>query len=563
MKRLFDTILSALGLVFLSPLFLIIALRIRQDKDGPVFYRGVRVGKDGRLFNILKFRTMYEDPASYKGPRITAEDDSRITPYGHTLRDTKLNELPQLWNVLKGEMSLVGPRPEDPQVVAEWPDDVRAEVLTVRPGITSPSSVRYRHEEGMLNGEQVMDTYMADILPSKLRLDQLYVRHRSFWGDLDVLFWTSLVLAPRMGSYEPSDKRLFVGPVTELMRNYANWFMADLVVAMGAIAITGLLWRSFGPLDVGWRTAIIFAVGFALLCSFLGYIFGVQRIHWSKSSGTDAVELFLPVALATVITLLINQFVLMKDPQNAYAVLVSIWNNQPLLPVAMILMASTLALLGFIIVRYRGRLVTGAALRWVAWRGTPSGAQERVLIIGGGETGQFASWMLAEGSYPESFHVIGYVDDDLFKQGLRIRGSNVLGGRTDIPHLVASNDVGIILFAIHNISSRERWQLLNICHNTQARVVVFPDIPGALSGIVRDKNGRKSAVETPSHSTPLPCHLCLTKVSPMKVDTWLAQLDELTHNAELADVQAQIKNYRDQIRGDAATQLAANLKEED
>jgi len=269
------------------------------------------------------------------------------------------------------------------------------------------------------------------------------------------------------------------------------------------------------------------------------------------------------VILATAITLLINQFVLMKDPQNSYRVLVSIWNNEPLLPVAMILMASTLALVGFIIVRYRGRLLTGAALRWVAWRGTPSGALERVLIIGGGETGQFASWMLTEGSYPKTFRVIGYVDDDLFKQGLRIRGSNVLGGRTDIPDLVARHDVGIILFAIHNISGRERGQLINICHNTQARVVVFPDIPGALSGIVRDKNGRKSAIETPSHSTPLPCHLCLTKVSPMKVDSWLAQLDELTQNGELAEVQAQINNYRDQIRGDAATQLAANLKEED
>ena len=347
------------------------------------------------------------------------------------------------------------------------------------------------------------------------------------------------------------------------MRNYANWFMADLMVALGAIAITGLLWRSFGPLDVGWRTAFVFAVGFAVLCSFLGYLFGVQRIHWSKSSGTDAVELFLPVILATAITLLINQFVLMKDPQNSYRVLVSIWNNEPLLPVAMILMASTLALVGFIIVRYRGRLLTGAALRWVAWRGTPSGALERVLIIGGGETGQFASWMLTEGSYPKTFRVIGYVDDDLFKQGLRIRGSNVLGGRTDIPDLVARHDVGIILFAIHNISGRERGQLINICHNTLARVVVFPDIPGALSGIVRDKNGRKSAIENPSHSTPLPCHLCLTKVSPMKVDSWLAQLDELTQDGELADVQAQINNYRDQIRGDATTQLAANLKEED
>jgi lipopolysaccharide/colanic/teichoic acid biosynthesis glycosyltransferase len=563
MKRLFDALVAALGLLLLSPLFLYISLRIRRDSAGPVFYRGQRVGKGGKSFKILKFRSMYENPHSYQGPCITAEDDPRITPYGRFLRDRKLNELPQLWNVLKGEMSLVGPRPEDPEVVADWPPEVRAEVLSVRPGITSPSSVRYHHEETLLNGDQVMDTYMSDILPSKLRLDQLYVRHRSFWGDLDILFWTSLILLPRIGSYEPSDKRLFVGPVNELVRRYANWFLADLMIALGAIGITGLLWRSFGPLDIGWLTAILFAVGFAVLCSLMGWIFGVQRISWSRSSGTDALELIPAVVLATLIILLLNHFVLTKNPKNSYKVIVSIWNNQPLLPVAMILMASALALVGFVVLRYRSRLITGTVKRWWAWHGTPGGAQERVLIVGGGETGQFASWILNEGSDADSFRVIGYVDDDLFIQGMRIRGSKVLGGRTDIPHLVTKHDIGIILFSIHNISGRDRSQLLNICHQTQARVVVFPDIPGALNFIAQDENGRKSAAQTSSAATPLPCYLCLTKVSPMKVDGWLAQLEVLAQDGDLESLQAQIQELRNQVRGDAATQLAANIEDED
>jgi len=563
MKRLFDALVAALGLLLLSPLFLYISLRIRRDSAGPVFYRGQRVGKGGKSFKILKFRTMYENPESFRGPRITAEDDPRVTPYGRFLRDRKLNELPQLWNVLKGEMSLVGPRPEDPEVVADWSPEVRAEVLSVRPGITSPSSVRYHHEETLLNGDQVMDTYMSDILPSKLRLDQLYVRHRSFWGDLDVLFWTSLVLLPRIGSYEPSDKRLFVGPVNELMRRYANWFLADLMIALGAIGITGLLWRSFGPLDIGWRTAIFFAVGFAVLCSLMGWIFGVQRISWSKASGTETLQLLPAVALATILTLLVNHFVLDIHPKNHYSVIVALGNNQPLLPVAMILMASALALVGFVVLRYRSRLITGTAKRWWALRGTPGGLQERVLIVGGGETGQFASWILNEGSYADSFRVIGYVDDDLFMHGMRIRGSNVLGGRTDIPHLVTKHDIGIILFSIHNISSRDRRQLLNICHQTQARVVVFPDIPGALNFIAQDENGRKSAAQTSSATTPLPCYLCLTKVSPLKVDGWLAQLELLAQDGDLESVQAQIQELRNQVRGDAATQLAANVKDED
>ena len=160
-KRAFDILIASLGLMLGAPFFIYVALRIKRDSVGPVFYRGARVGRGGKDFQILKFRTMYERPESYQGPRVTAQGDPRITPYGKWLRDTKLNELPQLWNVLKGEMSLVGPRPEDPHIVDGWPEDVRREVLSVRPGITSPASVIYRNEEGLLQNEQVMDLYVS------------------------------------------------------------------------------------------------------------------------------------------------------------------------------------------------------------------------------------------------------------------------------------------------------------------------------------------------------------------------------------------------------------------
>src|SRR5262245_28632466 len=109
LKRILDLVLAFLGIIFLTPLFLIVAILIKRDSPGPVFYRGLRAGRNGRNFNILKFRTMYETPDSYAGPQITAVDDPRITPVGRWLRDSKLNELPQLWHVLIGAMSLVGP----------------------------------------------------------------------------------------------------------------------------------------------------------------------------------------------------------------------------------------------------------------------------------------------------------------------------------------------------------------------------------------------------------------------------------------------------------------------
>ena len=146
-KRFFDILVSAMGLIVLWPVFALVALYIKRSGPGPVFYRGRRDGLGGTNFKILKFSTMVDIPDDEDGPRITAKNDPRITPFGRWLRDTKLNEIPQLWNVLRGEMSLVGPRPEDPDIVATWTDAERQTILSIRPGITSPASIFFRDEE--------------------------------------------------------------------------------------------------------------------------------------------------------------------------------------------------------------------------------------------------------------------------------------------------------------------------------------------------------------------------------------------------------------------------------
>lgn len=198
-KRALDIVASLLGLVLLAPLFAILAVLIKRESPGPVFYRGIRLGKGGKLFSIHKFRTMHEAPESYQGARLTARDDPRVTPFGRWLRDRKLNELPQLWNVLTGEMSLVGPRPEDPEIASAWPEEARGVVLSVRPGLTSPASLHFRNEEYLLRCDCAMQTYLGSILPTKLCLDQQYVRCRSLWLDLLVLFSTVLALRPKSG----------------------------------------------------------------------------------------------------------------------------------------------------------------------------------------------------------------------------------------------------------------------------------------------------------------------------------------------------------------------------
>jgi len=195
-----DFFIALLGFILLLPVFVFIAILIKRDSPGPVFYWGERVGKNGRPFRILKFRTMYEISTSYDGPRVTGQGDPRITALGQWLRDTKLNELPQLWNVLRGDMSLVGPRPEDRTFVNHWPPETREVLLSVRPGVTSPASVLYRDEERLLQSSNVVDEYLRVVLPSKLRLDLLYVHHRSLLTDLDVIFWTVLALLPQLKS---------------------------------------------------------------------------------------------------------------------------------------------------------------------------------------------------------------------------------------------------------------------------------------------------------------------------------------------------------------------------
>ncbi|MCJ7620083.1 MAG: sugar transferase [Anaerolineae bacterium] len=194
-KRTLDLILSLVGLVLLWPLLASLALWIKLDSPGPVFYRGKRVGQHSRTFFMYKFRTMVQG-AARRGPAVTYRDDPRITRAGRFLRRTKLDELPQLLNVVKGEMSLVGPRPEDPRYVALYTEEQR-QVLSVKPGVTGPTQLEYRDEASMLDGDSVDEDYVTRIMPEKLKLDLEYVRTHSLIKDLSILWRTGTTLLLR------------------------------------------------------------------------------------------------------------------------------------------------------------------------------------------------------------------------------------------------------------------------------------------------------------------------------------------------------------------------------
>ena len=188
-KRLFDIVSSGIGLLCLAPVFVVMAIWIKLDSRGPVFYRQTRVGRYGRDFRIFKFRSMRV--GSDKGRQITVgERDPRITRFGYFIRRYKIDELPQLINVFLGDMAIVGPRPEVRKYVDLYSEEQR-KVFQVRPGITDLASIKYRNENELLSQVDDPDTYYIDvIMPDKLTINLEYIRHQSFMGDIKIIFNT-------------------------------------------------------------------------------------------------------------------------------------------------------------------------------------------------------------------------------------------------------------------------------------------------------------------------------------------------------------------------------------
>ena len=200
-KRFFDVVISASGLLLLSPSFLLLALAIKLDSPGPIFYRGVRVGRFGRPFQIYKFRSMVAD-AEKKGAASTSTTDLRVTRSGHFIRKFKFDEFSQLVNVFLGDMSLVGPRPEVQKYADRYTPEEKL-IITVRPGITDWSSIKFHNEGEIIEASGIADAdeaYEKLIRPEKLRLQLKYVRERNFWVDIKILASTLLTLfSTRLG----------------------------------------------------------------------------------------------------------------------------------------------------------------------------------------------------------------------------------------------------------------------------------------------------------------------------------------------------------------------------
>ncbi|MBL8079474.1 MAG: sugar transferase [Anaerolineales bacterium] len=466
LKRIFDILFSLASIVMLLPLFVIIGVLIKYESPGRVFYSGWRMGKGGKPFRIWKFRTMYEAPESYAGPAITGASDKRITPFGHWLRDTKVNELPQFWNVLMGEMSFVGPRPEDVDIADKWPDDAKVEILSVRPGITSPASIVYHDEERLLKGTDFMTTYYQQILPDKMRLDRIYVRHHTFLSDLDIIFWTLAILLPRIASTRIPEGNLFGGPISRFVRFNLSWLVIDFIVALLGIALVGVIWRSAGPLELGLGRAIALAVALAASFGFVNTLMGLNRVVWSRAVPEDMFGIVFSTGVVTIII-------------SVLQVVAQRFNLLPPLPSQLIFTMGLVVLIGVVTTRYRWRLLTGLASFWLSRRNSFS-VGERVLILGTGDESQFATWLLRRDLFLHAFTIIGIVDDNPYKQGMRFDGAWVIGTSADLSTLVEQHDVGLIMFAVSGLNSEEYARVMKSCANLNVRILLISDMLRAL-----------------------------------------------------------------------------------
>ena len=517
-KRVFDFTAALIGLILLSPFFIIIAVLIKRDSPGPVFFWGPRLGQYGVVFKMLKFRTMYETKKSYNGPRVTCKDDDRITPLGKWLRDTKLNEFPQLWNVLIGEMSLVGPRPEDPTICKTWPTNIAREILSVRPGITSPASVVYRNEESMLHAGDFMKKYFHELSPDKIRLDQLYVRYRSFWLDLDVILWTALLLVPKIKAYSPPEQLLFVGPLSRLIQRYVSWFIWDFLIIFTSIIFISTVVRLFGPLNISLLLVAKMSLGYTLLYSTIGLFLNINRINWPKAPSWESVRLSAAWMAATI-TILGFHYYLKFTSLRMYGVLLA---------------ASILSLFGIIVVRYRWQLISGVLSRMLKHRINTLAIRERVLIVGSGRTAEHIAWLMDHPTYSGKFQIIGFIDDDLLSQGLSIYGSKVIGRAKDIQTLVKQHDIGLIILADNQIAAHTYKDFHNTANFSPARIVVAPDIFGSLSNL----DGGPKNNKTNDNFNNFQCQYCVARYASHQIRAY----DFKTESVLLMDKAHNIEN---------------------
>lgn len=460
-KRALDIVVAATGLVVLAPLFVLIAVAIKIDTPGPVFFRQVRVGRRGQHFRIFKFRTMTAGPTG-EGPQVTATDDARITRVGRVLRRTKADELAQLLDVLRGTMSLVGPRPEVPRYVDHYPTAWRERLLSVRPGITDFASVRYRDEGELLaRANDPEREYIDVILPAKLQYALHYVDNPSLGNDLKVLgltlrtvFVPSVPLAGRLRVMNDSRLWTWLDQAMSKLhpRRRAYALVADAFVILACWHVTYLFRLGFERWQPGrpWYDDYL---SFGVVAVYLLFLLltGVPRGLWRFFGFDD----FKRIAAACVMAGLVCAVGVLMARLSAVAR-------------AVLLLHPLFSIVALCLVRMTYRMVwEHARARTTGGDGEP----KRAIVLGAGEA---ARRLIATIHRRDGWTVLALLDDDPAKNGLRIGGVTVQGSIAELvlPHVLAG--ATHVIVAMPGVEAARREQILELARQTGLPVMSVP-----------------------------------------------------------------------------------------
>jgi FlaA1/EpsC-like NDP-sugar epimerase/lipopolysaccharide/colanic/teichoic acid biosynthesis glycosyltransferase len=470
-KRLFDFAVASAALAILSPLILAVGLAIRLHDGGPAFYRALRVGLHGKEFRLYKFRTMVVG-ADKAGPGITASGDARITPLGRWLRKTKLDELPQLVNVLLGQMSLVGPRPEDPRYVALYSPRER-QVLNVRPGVTSAASASYRYEQEILSTPDWEKAYLREVMPAKLAIDLAYMSHRTFSADLGIIFGTIAVLFERTDHSRTPVRSLVLG-----LRN-RHFFLVDLLLML-ILPIVALALRTDGIDMLADYGPSLLAATLALPpIALLVFLKGGLYSRFWRYAGMDELVTIACLGVVAVVIQTAAVFWVLR-PAGLVA---------DDFPRSLTLTNGLLMVVAVGAIRYSVRLADRPSRTR-----TYKPSEKHVLLVGAGSAGVM---ILDELRRNPSLGMkpVAFLDDDPDKQGAVVRGLPVLGKCSDMASVAQDVHARQVVIAMPKAPGKTIREIVHLCEQAGLQAKTVPGMYELLGGTVSIKQLRDIKIE--------------------------------------------------------------------
>jgi len=429
----------------LLPMLPFIALLIKLDSSGPVFFKCNRVGKDGKIFKMYKFRTMYETLIPV-GPSVSPLGDPRVTAVGRILRRLKLNEFPQLFNVLRGDMTLVGPRPEAPDLAAAYPPEAHR-IFSVRPGLAGPNQILGRNEEELYPpGVDPKKFYIEHILPWKLPVDLQYIDDKSLFKDLKYIFWAVKVT--------------LTGAVARrhLTDNLSQVFL--LVSDLGLCAVSLIMAHLLRFEDFSNPLINQFLLGllpWAVLTRLPVFIyFSFYHTLIRHLSLYDVKRVFIGVTMSSVVFISVSFFLCLVNGYSRAVFLID-W------------FCLTFMLIGY-------RAVLKKLYQHYYDKNVDNGQKTQAFIWGAGDCGELCLRYLQKKQNP-SYEVVGFIDDDPRKKNHRLNGVKVLGNRHHMGILCQLYKVQEVYVSIHKTPPEELTRIISICHVMGLTTRIFPE-PG-------------------------------------------------------------------------------------